>query len=54
MAALAGLIGDLMLTGIYFVGLAPFAWVAKRAERREAAGWQPVSGGSENSPTSLY
>ena len=34
--------------------LAPFAWAAKRAERRESAGWQAISGGRDNSPTSQY
>src|SRR3954469_2492996 len=42
-AALAGVIGATMLTLIYFVLLAPFAWLAKRAQRREAAGWTPIA-----------
>ena len=42
-SALAGLIGGLVLTVQYFVVLPPFAWIAKRAERREPLGWTPVS-----------
>lgn len=42
-AALAGLMGGLVLTIQYFVVLPPFAWLAKRAERREPLGWTPVS-----------
>jgi hypothetical protein len=41
--ALAGLIGGLILTIQYFVLLPPFAWLAKRAERREPRGWSPIS-----------
>jgi len=41
--ALAGILGSIMLTIQYFVLLPPFAWLAKRAERREHAGWIPVS-----------
>ena len=32
-----------ILTIVYFVVLAPFAWLAKRAERREPAGWTPIA-----------
>jgi hypothetical protein len=53
-AAVASLIGDVMLTLIYFVVLWPFAWAAQRAERRETPGWQAMSGGRDNSPTSQY
>jgi hypothetical protein len=53
-AVAASFIGDVVLTGIYFVVLGPFAWAAKRAERRESAGWQAISGGRDNSPTSQY
>ena len=42
-AALAGVIGDTLLTVMYFVLLPPFAWLARRAERREPAGWIPMS-----------
>ena len=40
---LAGILGSTMLTIQYFVLLPPFAWFAKRAERREHEGWIPVS-----------
>jgi hypothetical protein len=38
---IAGLIGTFMLTLQYFVLLPPFAWAAKRAQRREPDGWRP-------------
>jgi hypothetical protein len=41
-AALANVLGSTMLTVLYFVVLPPFAWAAKRAERREPAGWTPI------------
>jgi hypothetical protein len=41
--ALAGAIGGLILMIQYFVLLPPFAWLAKRAERREQPGWTPIS-----------
>jgi hypothetical protein len=41
--ALAGAIGGLILMIQYFVLLPPFAWLAKRAERREPRGWCPIS-----------
>jgi bacterioferritin (cytochrome b1) len=37
-AAIAGVFGTIMLTAVYFIVLPPFAWLAKRAERREPAG----------------
>lgn len=36
---LAGIFGSLLLTIQYFIVLPPFAWLAKRAERREPSGW---------------
>jgi hypothetical protein len=42
-SALAGVIGGLLLTIQYFVVLPPFAWLAKRAQRRERSGWIPIS-----------
>ncbi|AMK25967.1 rubrerythrin family protein [Sphingobium sp. TKS] len=36
---LADMISRVMLTLLYFLLLAPFAWMAKRAARREASGW---------------
>src|SRR6184192_53317 len=41
-AAVAGLMGGALLTVIYFVLLPPFAWLAKRAARREPIGWTPL------------
>jgi hypothetical protein len=52
-AGLAGLFGTAMLTLQYFVLLPPFAWFAKRAERREPHGWHPISQGP-HAPTSQY
>jgi len=40
--ALGGLIGGVLLTVQYFVLLPVFAWIAKRAERREPQGWAKV------------
>src|SRR5205809_5015846 len=34
-AAVAGVIGGVILTLIYFTALSPFVWLAKRAERRD-------------------
>jgi rubrerythrin len=42
-AALGAVIGAFILTVQYFVVLPPFAWLAKRAERREPAGWSPIA-----------
>jgi hypothetical protein len=42
MAAIAGVMGTVVLTLQYFVLLPPFVFLAKRAGRREAAGWTPV------------
>jgi hypothetical protein len=41
-AALAGVIGGVLLTIQYFVVLPPFAWLARRAARREPRGWVPI------------
>ena len=40
--ALAGVIGTVVLTVQYFLLLPPFAFLAKRAERREPAGWRAI------------
>src|SRR2546425_231237 len=32
----------------------PFAWFAKRAERRESPGWMPIPRDRDRSPTSQY
>jgi hypothetical protein len=53
-AAVAGVLGTAILTIIYFVALAPFAWLAKRAERRDPVGWTPIAHEGKDSPTSLY
>jgi hypothetical protein len=41
-AALAGVLGGLLLTVQYFVLLPPFAWMARRAARREPRGWTAI------------
>ena len=53
-AAIAGVFGTAILTIMYFVALAPFAWLARRAERREPVGWAPIAPQDADSPTSLY
>jgi hypothetical protein len=53
-AAVANLLGIAVLTMIYFVVLGPFAWLAKRAERREPVGWTRVAQEDHKSPRSLY
>ena len=41
-AAIAGVAGNTLLRLIYFVVLPPFAWLARRAERREPSGFIPI------------
>jgi rubrerythrin len=41
--AVAGVLGGVMLTLQYFLILPPFAWLAKRAQRREPAGWKAIA-----------
>jgi hypothetical protein len=53
-AALAAVFGATVLILIYFIVLPPFVWFARKAERREALGWQPISGSRHDSPTSQY
>jgi rubrerythrin len=53
-AGVAGIIGGAILLIQYFVVLPPFAWLAKRAERREPSGWTPVTGDCNDSPHSQY
>ena len=53
-AAVAGVLGTAILTIMYFVVLAPFAWLARRAERREPVGWIPIAPADHDSPTSQY
>jgi len=52
--ALAGVIGGLLLTLQYFVVLPPFAWLAKRAQRREARGWTAVQPERNGAITGQY
>jgi hypothetical protein len=52
--ALAGVFGSILLTVQYFILLPPFAWLAKRAERREFPGWIPVSTESAGSLERQY
>jgi hypothetical protein len=53
-AAIAALFGSAILTIMYFLLLPPFAWLARRTERREPPGWRQMSGGLNDSPTSQY
>lgn len=53
-SAIAGAMGGLVLLAMYFVVLPPFAWMAKRAERREPIGWVPIPRSRQASPRSLY
>jgi len=49
-AALAALFGNVTLTVLYFVVLAPFAWLAKRSARQEPPGWMPMSQTRQQAP----
>jgi len=40
--AIAAVFGRVLLTAQYFVVLPPFAWLARRAARRETPGFQPM------------
>jgi hypothetical protein len=53
-AAVAGLSGTAVITAIYFILLPPFAWLARRAQRREPLGWIPISQNRHDSQTSQY
>jgi hypothetical protein len=53
-AVIAGLFGGIVMTAMYFILLPPFAWAARRAERRETRGWQSIPRDRAESPTSLY
>ena len=53
-AAIANVIGNLVLLTMYFILLPPFAWLARRAERREPRGWTPISRARDDSPTRQY
>jgi hypothetical protein len=47
-SAIAGVIGGLLLMVQYFVILPPFAWIARRAARRERSGWTTISPGTDS------
>jgi predicted LPLAT superfamily acyltransferase len=53
-AAVADVLGSVLLTLVYFVVLAPFALLAKRAERRETAGWKPIAQRDNEPSASQY
>jgi hypothetical protein len=52
--ASAGLLGTIMLTLQYFILVPPFAWLARRALRREQPGWVAVPPESRESLTRQY
>jgi rubrerythrin len=53
-AGIAALFGTAILTIMYFVLLPPFAWLARRADRREPHGWRPIPRERAMSSRSLY
>jgi len=53
-SGIAAILGSLLLTIQYFVLLPPFAWLAKRAARREQIGWTRVSAGGSDSLNRQY
>jgi len=53
-AVVASLIGSAILTLQYFVLIPPFAWLARRAARREPVGWTPIAAERRRSLTSQY
>ncbi len=52
--AIAGLLGTVILTLQYFILLPPFAFLAKRAERREPRGWSRVDAKRNDSLNRQY
>ena len=52
--ALANVFGTAILTIIYFLVLPPFAWLAKRAARRERPGWHVRTPDTRDSLTRQY
>ena len=52
--AVAGLLGNTILTILYFIVLAPFAWLARRAERREPIGWVAIPRDRDDASSSQY
>ncbi len=53
-SALASVIGTLLMTVQYFVLMPPFAWLAKRAARRERTGWTAAAPDAGDSLTRQY
>jgi rubrerythrin len=53
-SGIAGVIGGAILTIQYFVILPPFAWLAKRAARREPHGWTPIAPDRDDSLRRQY
>src|SRR5262245_26483430 len=53
-SALAGVIGTLLMTVQYFLVLPPFAWLAKRAARREPLGWRDIAPDQPHSLSKQY
>src|SRR5258705_10640453 len=53
-AVIAAVFGTVMLTLQYFVLVPPFAWLARRAGKREPAGWVPIPRERAETSTSLY
>jgi hypothetical protein len=53
-AGVGAVMGTVFLTLLYFVLMPPFAWLARRAAKREPEGWAPVSAGADAPPTSQY
>ena len=51
---IAAVLGSILLTIQYFVLLPPFAWLAKRAARREHFGWTKVAPGRNDSLDRQY
>ena len=52
--AIAGFFGTILLTVQYFILVPPFAWLARRALRRERPGWITVPPESRESLTRQY
>lgn len=53
-AAIAAVAGNAILTIMYFILLPPFAWLARRAARREPLGWIAIPQKRKDSPASQY
>jgi hypothetical protein len=53
-SGLANVIGTLLMTVQYFVLMPPFAWLAKRAAKREVPGWTTIAPDTPDSLTRQY